>query len=213
MKSLFLSSLLMFSLFIASANTNEAYVKAMKAKIEQLHPGKSITDLQELANAFERIAQKETTEWLPLYYAAHSYIIMGFDGSLALEDKDTYLNKAIGLIEDAEKLSVNNSELTALKGYAIMGKLTADAANRGQSLSPQVMQTLGKAIQQSPENPRALYLMAQMEYGMAQFFGNGTEKACAMNQQSITLFEQEETEGIMPSWGQKAAISMAARCQ
>ncbi|HAZ26352.1 MAG TPA: hypothetical protein DCY95_18715, partial [Algoriphagus sp.] len=80
-------------------------------------------------------------------------------------------------IDKAEKLAPANSEVTALKGYAIMGKISLDPASRGQNLSPQAMQLFGKAINLDRENPRALYLMAQMEYGMAQFFGSGTDKA------------------------------------
>jgi len=213
MKKLILSIALIFTVALVQANDSSAYIKVMKAKIEQFNKSQSLEDLQASANAFERIAQKETTEWLPLYYAAFGYVKMGFNKTLSIDQKDTYLNKAINLVENAEEISPNNSELTALKGYALMGKLTADAANRGQTLSPQVMQTFGKAIQQNPENPRALYLMAQMEYGMAQFFGSGTEKACAMNQQSISLFEKNNSEGIMPSWGLGGAKAMLSMCQ
>jgi hypothetical protein len=213
MKKSLLTIAILFIFFHAFATSNEAFVKIMKAKIEILSNTQTIEGYQQLANEFERISQKEITEWLPLYYTAFCYVNMGFRRSLDLETKDSYFNKAEALIEKAEKLSENNSELTALKGYAVMGKISADAANRGQTMSPLAMQLFGRAIQQNPENPRALFLMAQMEYGMAQFFGSTTEKACAMAKQSVMLYERTNEVGIQPSWGINGAKEMATSCQ
>ena len=163
MKKIAFTLVLLFTIQLGFANDKTAYEKAMLAKIEVLNQAQKFSDYQAVANAFERIAQKEEKEWLPLYYAAFSYINMGFYDSLSLDQKDQYLNQANDILDKAEKIASNNSEITALKGYALMGKLTADASNRGQLLSPQVMQLFGKAIQQDPKNPRALFLMAQME--------------------------------------------------
>jgi tetratricopeptide (TPR) repeat protein len=211
-KSLFTIAIFFF-FFQAFAVSNEAYVKIMKAKIEVLSSTNTVEDYQQLANEFERISQKEATEWLPLYYTAFCYVNMGFRSSTGLETKDSYFNKAEALLQKAEKLSANNSEITALKGYTIMGKLSADAANRGQTMSPLAMQLFGQAIQQNPENPRALFLMAQMEYGMAQFFGSTTEKACDMAKQSVMLYERTTEAGIQPNWGVNGAKEMATSCQ
>ncbi|GAA5036406.1 hypothetical protein GCM10011506_30580 [Marivirga lumbricoides] len=189
------------------------YEKAMKAQLALLDSAQTIQEYQAVANSFERIAQKESNEWLPLYYAAYSYINIGFDKSLTLDQKDTYFNKAEELLKKAETLSANNSEITALRGYAVMAKLAADPASRGQSLSPVAMQLFGKAIQQNGKNPRALYLMAQMEYGMAQFFGSGTEKACSMAKKSVFLYENESIEGINPYWGAEMAKEMTTKCK
>ncbi len=213
MKNLLIVIALIFSTQLSFANDSTAYQKAMAKQINQLEINETTAEYQATANAFTRIAQNETQEWLPLYYAAYSYISAGFSNKLSLEEKDVYFDKAISIIEEAALISENNSELTALHGYALMGKLSADAANRGQSLSPRVMQTFGKAIQQNPQNPRALFLMAQMEYGMAQFLGGGTEKACGMAQQSVALYTQQPSEGLAPHWGAKSAKSMAAKCQ
>ncbi|MEQ8244331.1 MAG: hypothetical protein RLO12_23080 [Fulvivirga sp.] len=213
MKKLTLAFTLLLCAFLTKAMDNTAYINAMKSQIEIFNAAQSKEELQASANAFERIAQKETTEWLPLYYAAYAYIKIGFNNSLSLDERDSYFDKAVSMIEKGGEISANNSELTALKGYALMGKLSADSANRGQTLSPIVMQTFGQAIQQNPENPRALLLMAQMEFGMAQFFGNGTEKACGMANQSLALFDAESSEGINPTWGSGQAQSMISKCK
>ncbi|MDX1372529.1 MAG: hypothetical protein R3321_08655, partial [Nitrososphaeraceae archaeon] len=191
----------------------DEYKRIMKEKIEAIYKAESLESHQQLANDFERISQKEPQEWLPLYYAAYSYINMGFMNSLTLSQKDIYFHKANELLKKASTLSENNSEITALKGYSKMGELSADAANRGQTLSPVVMQLFGMAIQQDPKNPRALYLMAQMEYGMAQFFGSSTDKACSYVAKSIPLFNEQDQNVLSPSWGANAAEAMANRCQ
>ncbi|HCX76982.1 MAG TPA: hypothetical protein DHU93_17945, partial [Algoriphagus sp.] len=77
-------------------------------------------------------------------------------------------------------------------------------------------QLFGKAINLDRENPRALYLMAQMEYGMAQFFGSGTDKACGMVRLSLEQFEKEESiiteDYILPKWGKRSAQQMMNNC-
>lgn len=201
-----------FTLFIAAAFTNESYQKAMQASIAQLDSANNQDQLIAVANAFERIGQKESAEWLPLYYAGLAYVYLGFDQKLNLTEKDQYFAKAEELAAKAADISTNNSEITTLQGFALMGKLSADPTNRGQSLSPQVMQLFGKAMAQDKANPRVLYLMAQMEMGLARFFGNSTEKACGMLQQSIALFEANSTEGINPAWGQEQAQAILQQC-
>lgn len=213
MKKIIFTLALLVLFVSASLSAGNPYEKAMKAQLVLLDSAETIEEYQAVANSFERIAQKESTEWLPLYYAAYSYINMGFDKSLKLHQKDTYFNKAEELLKKADAVSSNNSEITALHGYAVMAKLAADPAGRGQSLSPVAMQLFGKAIQQNNENPRALFLMAQMEYGMAQFFGSGTEKACAMAQQSVALYAKDTVEGITPQWGAEMAEQMTAQCK
>jgi len=213
MKNLLIVLALILTINTTNANDSTAYYNALSAQIELLNKSKTVSEYQTVANAFERIAQKETSEWLPNYYAALSYLRAGFQNNQTLAEKDNYFDKAISLIDQAEEISPNNSELVALRGYALMGKLSADAANRGQSMSSKVMQLFGKAIQLNPENPRALYLMAQMEYGMSQFFGTGTEKACGMAKQSLTLFDQNQEVSINPNWGQAGAKEMAGRCE
>jgi hypothetical protein len=59
------------------------------------------------------LAQHLLRKWTPKYFGT-------------LETKGHTSNKAEALLQ---KLSANNSEITALMGYALMGKLSADTAN------------------------------------------------------------------------------------
>ena len=84
-------------------------------------------------------------------------------------------------------------------------------------MSGQVMNSFGRALSLDPQNPRAMILMAQMEFGMAQFFGQGPEKACGMVQNSIKLFEQQESKELdatsTPIWGKEIAEKLAIQCK
>ncbi len=214
MKNL-LTALFLFSFaFSYSYAADPVYEKAIKKQLEAMQQIDNPDEGKSVSNAFMRIAAAHPSEWLPLYYAALVDIetAFRFDG-----EKDAVLDQAIGKIKQAEKLSPDNSELTALHGYALMAKLSLDPASRGQELSPRVMSLFGTAIAQNRENPRAVALMAQMEHGMAQFFGSGPEKACGMARMALELFEKEklkvEENYILPTWGSESAKVLASSCK
>lgn len=181
------------------------YQKAMKKEIARVIVADSISQLQQSANAFSRIAELNTKEWQPLYYGALAYTYQGLNGSLTLDQKDAALAKADELANKAEVLSPDNAEIITLKGFILMAKVSADPGSRGASLSGQVMSTYGKALSIDGKNPRALSLLAQMEFGMAQFFNNGTDKACGLAKQSMAVFAGQDEEALkaqmLPTWG------------
>lgn len=211
MKTIYLSIISLFTCFTLMAG-NGAYEKAMQKNLEAMAHAQDKQAMLEAANGFERIANNEPEEWLPLYYAALTYINMSFFET-GVEAKDAALNKASSFIDRASFIAPEESEIVLLEGYQTMMLLSADPGNRGQSLSPKVMQLFGKAMQMNPENPRAYYLMAQMEFGTAQFFGNGTEKACALVNKSLELFGKGTSENtISPSWGEENANKLGQEC-
>ncbi|MCE7055432.1 hypothetical protein LZF95_12160 [Algoriphagus sp. AGSA1] len=197
---------------IASAN-DPAYEAAMQKQIKAMNSIPDLESSKEVTNGFLRISDAKSDEWLPLYYAAYNQIMSAFRFDV---DKDQYFDQAMELINKANQLKPDNSEITALHGFAIMGKLSVDPASRGQELSPKAMQLFGKAINQDRENPRAVTLMAQMELGMAKFFGSGSEKACGMARMGLDLFKKEEAKTtedyILPTWGKSQAEEVAAEC-
>lgn len=211
MKTIYLSIVSLFTCLTLIAG-NGAYEKAMQKNLQAMGQAQDKEAMIQAANGFERVANNEPGEWLPLYYAALTYINTSFLES-GVEAKDAALDKATAFIERASAIAPEESEIVLLEGYQTMIKLSADPGNRGQSLSPKVMQLFGKAMQMNPENPRAYYLMAQMEFGTARFFGNGTEKACALVNKSLELFGKSSTEKtISPTWGEENAKELAQQC-
>lgn len=211
MKTMYLSLICLFATVLVFGGTG-AYQKAMQKNLQKMHAAQDKSALLEAANGFERIANNEPTEWLPLYYAAYSYINLSHIEE-GISAKDEVLDKALTYIRKASELAPQESEIVALEGYQVMMKLAADPASRGQSLSPKAMQLFGKAMEMNPENPRAIYLMSEMEYGSAKFFGSGTEKACALSNKSIELFDMETApETIEPNWGKEYALRITKEC-
>lgn len=208
-----LLSIFAFLVLISMSAYASEYEEAMKSQISVMNQIDSDEAAQQVKNGFLRIAQANMTEWLPMYYAA----LVQTEAALRFDvDKDAYFEEAKSYLKIIKDAGASNSEITALEGYILMGMVAVDPGSRGQSLSPQVMQLFGKAIGEDRTNPRAVYLMAQMEGGMAKFFGQGPEKACGMVKMSLDLFEKEaekiDENYLLPSWGWPQAKKMYAEC-
>lgn len=217
MKKSITTLVLILASFVSLFAANDAYLRAMQKELANFRNAKSVDDLKKSANAFARIAEMNTSEWLPDYYAALTYANMGFRSQGSLAEKDEFYAQAKKHIQKADAVSPNNSEIVAMQGFITMGELAADPQSRGQHLSGEAMQLFGKAISLNRQNPRALVMMAQMEYGMAQFFGQGPEKACGLLNSGLELFAKEEAsrqEGsIEPRWGKEMAEEMKENCK
>ena len=203
-------SILWITLSFASESAfEEAMIKQLKSKsIIQ-----TAEEAQDVINGFMRIAEANEGEWLPLYYAASTQTESAFRFDV---NNDQFFDQALEITKKAAQISPSNSEITALHGYILMGKISLDPGSRGQSLSPQVMELFGKAIAQDRSNPRAVNLMSQMELGMSKFFGSGPEKACGMARMSMDLYQKEEAKisdtYILPTWGKDQMIELMKNC-
>lgn len=213
MKKYILALALTLSYVVFAQAADPAFVAAMKKQLAAKKTIETYEQSQSVTNGFLRIAEASEAEWLPVYYAALLKTEAAFRFDI---DKDKSLDEALELAKKADKLAPGNSEITALQGYILMGKISLDPASRGQSMSPQAMQLLGKAINLDRANPRAVVLMSQMELGMAEFFGTGPEKACGMARMSLDLYKKEEAkitdEYILPTWGKTQADQVASSC-
>lgn len=191
---------------------DDKYAGAMAKNIQTVYTSNAISELQAAVNAFERIGSTEKTKWEPYYYAAFGYIMMANqeqDGG----KKDAYLDQAAAAVKKADVIQPNDSEIISLEGFVHMIRVTVDPASRGQQYSGLAMQTFGKAISLNRENPRALALMAQMQFGTAQFLGSSTTEACATNDaalQKFAIFKSDNS--FAPQWGKGMAENTKAKC-
>jgi hypothetical protein len=201
--------------FIISAEPNSKYVKAMQAAIEALFQSETLEDYTASANTFERIGLAEKNEWHPHYYLALSRILLSTQ-SFAQEDVDLYLDQAQSALDTAtSRYAQPNSEIVSLQGFIYMLRIPVDAATRGPQYSGLAMQKFQKAVGLNPENPRALYLLANMQMGTAQFFGSGISEACETLDRSIQLFEHQQLSenSLDPVWGEEWAHNLKKRCE
>lgn len=212
MKSLFIT--LCFFGFISSANQSAPqYEMIMQKNIQMLYNAQTLEEHQAAVNAFERIAQAEPEEWHPWYYHTLGYILMSTRVE-APADKDRYLDRAAESLKKAKDIKPAESELITLEGFIHTMRTAVDPASRGAEYSMLAMQSLGKAVQLNPANPRALYLMAEMQLGTARFFGSDTSEGCATLDRAIALFENAEpVNSLDPTWGEEGARASKQGCQ
>jgi hypothetical protein len=76
------------------------------------------------------------------------------------------------------------------------------------------MQSFGTAIGMNNENPRALALMAQMQYGTAQFFHSSPAEACGTASKAIEKFEAFKSDNpLAPKWGRDMTVELTDKCK
>jgi tetratricopeptide (TPR) repeat protein len=198
-------------ILVAVLSISDKYTEQMQKHIMQVYQAKSADDLQQSINALERIALAEKNKWEPYYYAAFAYVMMS-NHTKEGSQKDLYLDKALSNIKSARANKHNESELDALEGFVHMMRVSVDPASRGQQYSGMAFQSFGKALAMNPNNPRALYLMAQMQFGTAQFFNQSTDEACGTLAKAVEVFENVQPESpLSPAWGKQMALGMKER--
>ena len=180
-------TLVLFMLF-SSAFANNTYPEAMSQSIEKLFQAKTITEYVEVANQFERISTIETKEWLPLYYASFSYIMISFQETDNAK-KDQYLDRAQNDLDQALAIEPNESELYMLQGFLYPSRINIDPINRGMLYMGTMNAALDKALELNPDNPRVYYLRATMTLHMPEAYGGGAAKALPLYQTAAEKFQ------------------------
>jgi len=190
----------------------DKYTDQMTKNIQVVYTASAIEDIQRAVNAFERIGGAEKTKWEPYYYASFGYIMMAVKET-DVTKKDSFLDLAKSTLDKAAAIKSDESEIVALEGFIHMIRVSVDPASRGQQYSTLAMQAYGKALGLNSQNPRALALMARMQFGTAQFFKQQPTEACQTAKKALSLFEAQSTEiTVAPSWGKGMAEELVKGC-
>lgn len=212
-KSLIL--LILLSVCMMSFSANDPFTKAMNESLKMLEEAKGPEDFLSVANKFERISKKEADKWQPSYYAAYAMTILAAINQDP-ETKDSNLDIAESFIAKTMAKNHNEAEVLALQGFIHMVRIRVDPAKRGQKYSGRSGASLQKAQAIDPENPRVLYLLAQLSFGTAQFFGSDSAEACQLNEQALEKFYASEGEiyddPFAPKWGMEMAKEFKEQC-
>ena len=170
------------------------------------------TNPTEAANLFERIANAESENWLPAYYAAHVKIGQAF----MEKDKDklsALLESAQNSVNDATAISTNNPEIMVMQALVYTAWVAIDGMTYGPKLSPKVAAIYAQALQMAPENPRVLFSKAEWDMGSARFFGQDTTPYCKDVERSLELFATFKPESpFHPNWGKERAEQVLTFC-
>lgn len=210
-KTIFL--LLISIVSLSSFAQNEKYVNAMKKNITLLDSAFAKPDnFLSMANTFERIGTAEKTEWLPFYYAAYcrvNYAFMQKDPS----GNDAIADKSAELINKADSLQPNNSEISCIKSMIASVQMMVNPQQRFMQYGPISQKEMGVAMQQDPSNPRPYMLKGQSLKYTPEQYGGGCKKAIVeltTAQEKYTAFKP--ASDISPNWGKSITEMMIKEC-
>ncbi|OAB78868.1 tetratricopeptide repeat protein [Cochleicola gelatinilyticus] len=180
MRTLFILATFLFSV---SGISQTKYEQGMQKAFDLWKNEKPM----EAANLFERIAQAETDNWLPLYYVAKINIIYSF-GEKDATKFSAQLEKARDFINDATAISKDNPEILILDALWYTAWIAYDGQKYGMTYSGKVTSLYEKAIQLAPKNPRVVLGKAEWEMEAAQYFGKPITPYCKDVARALSLF-------------------------
>lgn len=199
------------ALFCLSAGVfaqNEKYVNAMQGRLLAMDSTRDVAALRELSAAFERIGDAEKTQWQPYYYAALTQVNSGIfmtAGQMngGMGDKiDPIADKAEQLLNKAEALSKDNSEIFLVKKMIATLRMMADPMTRYMQYGPLAQQALETAKKLNPENPRVYLLEGQDKFYTPEQFGGSKTEAKKLFELALQKFESfTPATPLDPSWG------------
>ncbi|GHV40189.1 hypothetical protein FACS1894179_06290 [Bacteroidia bacterium] len=192
-----------------SAQSNPVYKQAVEKGLATIDSAKSVKDLSSARNQFERISMMYTDEWLPPYYMAYVDILsvyMGQKNEKALENAKTNLDKL------SSYAKADKSELNTLLGYYYMALIMLDPATNGQKYFNNVNISFSKALEQNPDNPRAVYLSAFFEQNLPEGLRSGKDFCAEMNR-AKDLYAKEQKSVDKPYWGEYFLNMISEKCK
>ena len=190
------------------------FFQTMGETLGQYSSCRTVADFQALGNKFQMIANVEKTEWLPLYYHAHCYIIMSFVEQGDAVKKDNYLDEAEKSIDKMVAMVPNEADVFALQSFYFTARLVVNPMERGQKFSGLSGQAVGKALAIDPANPRARLIKIQGDMGSARFFGQDPNSFCPQAKELLANWDNFKPKSpIHPSWGKDQAEGIVKGCQ
>lgn len=209
MKKVLFSLTLLIGVVAVATAQSEKYVKAMQDKVVAVDSTRNPQGLLDLSAAFERIGDAEKTQWLPYYYASLAQVNAAFmagNGNMKPEKTDPMADKAEVLLNKAEALAKDNSEIFIVKKMIANLRMMADPMTRYMTYGPQGAQALQTAKALNPENPRVLLLEAEDKFFTPEQFGGSKADAKRLFEEALKKYETfKPATPLDPVWGKTTA--------
>lgn len=207
--------IILFSvLFLGTLVTSKAasFEEVMSDNIKKMYSSKTSDEFTDVANQFERIAAKESKQWLPNYYATYSYVLLTyFEQALSPDQKNKILDKAQQLLDLLEKDFFQESEVFALQG--LVYQLRIQDSSTAYQFSRLSTEALNKAEKLNPKNPRVYYLMGCNLFYTPEQYGGGPAKAQPLLEKAMQLFESQNSDNqLLPTWGKEHCLILNKQC-
>lgn len=209
---LFLALMVSFTAF--SYAQSDKYMGAMQKNLSMMDTAfANPSSLLSVSNNFERIATAEKNQWLPYYYAALSQVNYGFRAG-DMSGGDPIADKAESLLNKADSLSPNNSEISLIKAMIGSVRMLVNPQARYMQMAGAVEAALKTAEAQDPANPRPYYYKAQTLKKTPEQFGGGCD--AAMEQANIAkekFASFKPASPMAPTWGAQQNEAIIKDCQ
>ena len=208
MKKIILSITFCICMFAVFAQS-EKYKTAMKEKIAVLDTSRDVNTLKDMSAAFERIGDAEKTQWLPYYYAALSVINAGNFIYISnpsnveeLQKIDPLSERAEQLLDKADALSQNNSEIYAAKKMTATLRMMVDPMSRYMQYGAKAQQALETAKKLNPDNPRLYLLEGEDKFYTPEQYGGSKTEAKKLFEEALKKYDSfKPASDIDPNWG------------
>jgi hypothetical protein len=191
-------TILLLSVILASyfGKTQDDYTKVMLDNIRAMDTTTEAQSLASLTSIFSAIYEVKK-DWHPLYYECLGYIRLS-QAYRDTEQKKGAIDRAGNLLDS---LPETNDEVLVLRALYGMNYLGIDRSE-WQTFLPMVNNSLNKAEEINPDNPRSYYLQGKLIYNMPANMGGGHEEGIKLFKLSLQKFETYHTSDVLaPNWG------------
>ena len=190
------------------------YQATMKGLMIKMDTASDVQMNLKVASDFSRVGEVATTQWHPFYYSALCNVLAAFD----IEDVakvDPLCDKAVVMLEKAEKLSPKNSEIYCVKAMIALARIKVNVFQRGMEGLSDAQASLESAQELNPDNPRVYFLLGQQSYNTPEAFGGNKKNALALYEKAKILFDKEgnRKDSFEPLWGIETTLKKIESCK
>jgi hypothetical protein len=208
-----LFALTMLAFTTQGFSQNDKFVKAMTANITLMDSAKTADDMLAASAAFERIANAEKNQWLPYYYASLCEVFYAFMKN-DMASNDGFANKAEELLNKADALQANNSEISCVKALIATLRMLVNPQQRWQQYGAAIQMNLESAKKQDPGNPRPYYLQGQNLRNTPEQFGGGCSTAKPLLEEAMKKYATFQPASLIyPNWGKARNAQLLDECK
>lgn len=203
---------ILISLAVSSGLSAADFENGMQKGKEMFNNAKTIQELVDVTNYYERIAEANKSEWLPLYYAAYASLSAGFQIEKT-DSKDEWYQKGLAFLERAKEIKKDESEILALEGYLKLMYISNKPMLRAPTQTGSAIELLEKAKKLNPSNPRPWLIHGQNTFYTPEFFGGGSDNAKPLLEKANDLYKTFSSNGsLMPTWGKERCEKLLEEC-
>jgi hypothetical protein len=180
--------------------------------VSVMDTAESATTWNQLSIDLDALALKEKNNWLVQYHASFATALSAMRIN-EMQSRDQQLDKALALVERADKLKADESENYILRGMITAMKISVDPS-RGMEMGQESSMLLKKGRELNPENPRAYLELGESAMYVPEQYGGGKEKALRLLNTSLTKYKTFKSQDpLWPKWGEKRANTLYEKCK